>query len=63
MDTLVASVVDTEGTEQARAVQYSEDLQKALNKSVEDKGKAPMKVEDKGKAPAPVEVSDDEDEW
>ena len=63
VDTLVTSVVDAEGTKQARAAQYSEDPQKALNNSLEDKGKAPMKVEGKGKTPAPVEVSDDEDEW
>ena len=63
MDTLVASVVDAEGTEHARAAQYSEDLQKALNNSLEDKGKAPMKVEGMGKSPVRVEVSDDEDEW
>ena len=56
-ETLVASTVEVEkarATEQARATQYEEDLQKALNNSV---GKV------KGKGKDPVEVSDNDDEW
>ena len=41
---------------------HADDLQKALNNSVEGKGKAPMEVDGKGKG-KPVEIYDDEDKW
>ena len=63
MDALVASVVESEDAEKARAAKYAGDLQKALNSS-ESKGNAPMEVDGKGKGKAKsVEVFDDEDEW
>ena len=65
MDALVASVVESEAAEKARATKYADDLQKALNSS-ESNGNAPMEVDGKGKGKGKaksVEVSDDEDEW
>ena len=49
-------------------MQYTEDLQKALNNLVanheeKEKGKTPMEVEGNGKGKAPVEVFDDDDKW